>query len=121
MHAMAKTERYFTDSKMYKCLCYYHVMRRLGDEEPLLQSHVSYSPCSCFLLQLLHSYLCSCVLTGEENSENLTMVREAIKAYQVCLSRMVQLLCFQWRRILCYQANGLFIANHSNTLPRRAV
>uniref|UniRef100_A0A8C3CPA2 Phospholipase B1, membrane-associated n=1 Tax=Cairina moschata TaxID=8855 RepID=A0A8C3CPA2_CAIMO len=31
-----------------------------------------------FSSNLSHSYLCSCVLTGEENSENLTMVREAL-------------------------------------------
>lgn len=38
-----------------------------------------------FSSNLPHSYLCSCVLTGEENSENLTMVRDAIRAYQVWL------------------------------------
>ncbi|KAM6432625.1 phospholipase B1, membrane-associated [Rhynochetos jubatus] len=34
-------------------------------------------------------YLCSCVLTGEENSPNLTMVREATKAYQLGIQRLV--------------------------------
>ncbi|XP_050750065.1 phospholipase B1, membrane-associated [Gymnogyps californianus] len=35
-------------------------------------------------------YLCSCVLTGEENSPNLTMVREATRAYQLGIRRLVE-------------------------------
>ncbi|NXU51774.1 PLB1 Phospholipase, partial [Turnix velox] len=35
-------------------------------------------------------YLCSCVLTGEENSPNLTMVREAAKDYQRGIRRLVE-------------------------------
>ncbi|XP_051472021.1 phospholipase B1, membrane-associated [Apus apus] len=35
-------------------------------------------------------YLCSCVLTGEENSPNLTMVKEATRAYQLGLQRLVE-------------------------------
>ncbi|XP_065487748.1 phospholipase B1, membrane-associated [Caloenas nicobarica] len=35
-------------------------------------------------------YLCSCVLTGEENSPNLTMVREATRAYQLGVERLVE-------------------------------
>ncbi|XP_054253031.1 phospholipase B1, membrane-associated [Indicator indicator] len=35
-------------------------------------------------------YLCSCVLTGEDNSLNLTMVREATKAYQLGIQRLVE-------------------------------
>ncbi|XP_074720943.1 phospholipase B1, membrane-associated [Strix uralensis] len=35
-------------------------------------------------------YLCSCVLTGEENSTNLTMVREATRAYQLGIQRLVE-------------------------------
>ncbi|KAM6280429.1 phospholipase B1, membrane-associated [Porphyrio hochstetteri] len=35
-------------------------------------------------------YLCSCVLTGEENSSNLTMVREATKAYQRGIQTLVE-------------------------------
>ncbi|XP_049689659.1 phospholipase B1, membrane-associated [Accipiter gentilis] len=35
-------------------------------------------------------YLCSCVLTGEENSPNLTMVREATRAYQLGIQRLVE-------------------------------
>ncbi|KAI1240634.1 Phospholipase B1, partial [Lamprotornis superbus] len=38
----------------------------------------------------LADYLCSCVLTGEENSENLTMVRDAIKAYQLGIQRLIE-------------------------------
>ncbi|NXO14029.1 PLB1 Phospholipase, partial [Oriolus oriolus] len=38
----------------------------------------------------LADYLCSCVFTGEENSDNLTMVREAIKAYQLSIQRLVE-------------------------------
>ncbi|NXM74715.1 PLB1 Phospholipase, partial [Serilophus lunatus] len=38
----------------------------------------------------LADYLCSCVLTGEENSENLTMVREATRAYQVGVQRLIE-------------------------------
>uniref|UniRef100_G1NDE1 Phospholipase B1, membrane-associated n=1 Tax=Meleagris gallopavo TaxID=9103 RepID=G1NDE1_MELGA len=38
----------------------------------------------------MSDYLCSCVLTGEENSENLTMVREAIRAYQLGIQRLVE-------------------------------
>ncbi|POI35882.1 hypothetical protein CIB84_000366, partial [Bambusicola thoracicus] len=38
----------------------------------------------------LSCYLCSCVLTGEENSENLTMVREATRAYQLGIQRLVE-------------------------------
>ncbi|XP_014116844.1 PREDICTED: phospholipase B1, membrane-associated [Pseudopodoces humilis] len=38
----------------------------------------------------LADYLCSCVLTGEENSENLTMVRGAIKAYQLGIQRLIE-------------------------------
>ncbi|NXR02993.1 PLB1 Phospholipase, partial [Sagittarius serpentarius] len=34
-------------------------------------------------------YLCSCILTGEENSPNLTMVREATRAYQLGIQRLV--------------------------------
>ncbi|XP_039425917.1 phospholipase B1, membrane-associated isoform X2 [Corvus cornix cornix] len=34
--------------------------------------------------------LCSCVLTGEENSENLTMVRDATKAYQLGVQRLIE-------------------------------
>ncbi|XP_031455794.1 phospholipase B1, membrane-associated [Phasianus colchicus] len=36
------------------------------------------------------TYLSDCVLTGEENSENLTMVREAIRAYQLGIQRLVE-------------------------------
>ncbi|KAK4823848.1 hypothetical protein QYF61_007167 [Mycteria americana] len=35
-------------------------------------------------------YLCSCVLTGEENSPNVTMVREATRAYQLGIWRLVE-------------------------------
>ncbi|KFP88878.1 Phospholipase B1, membrane-associated, partial [Acanthisitta chloris] len=35
-------------------------------------------------------YLCSCVLTGEENSQNLTMVREATSAYQLGIRRLIE-------------------------------
>ncbi|KFV08609.1 Phospholipase B1, membrane-associated, partial [Pterocles gutturalis] len=35
-------------------------------------------------------YLCSCVLTGEENSPNLAMVREATRAYQLGIRRLVE-------------------------------
>ncbi|OWK57760.1 Phospholipase B1, membrane-associated [Lonchura striata] len=35
-------------------------------------------------------YLCSCVLLGEENSENLTMVRDAIKAYQLGIQSLIE-------------------------------
>ncbi|NXT25381.1 PLB1 Phospholipase, partial [Syrrhaptes paradoxus] len=35
-------------------------------------------------------YLCSCVLTGEENSPNLAMVREATRAYQLGIQRLVE-------------------------------
>ncbi|XP_041907671.1 phospholipase B1, membrane-associated isoform X1 [Corvus kubaryi] len=38
----------------------------------------------------LADYLCSCVLTGEENSENLTMVRDATKAYQLGVQRLIE-------------------------------
>lgn len=38
----------------------------------------------------LADYMCSCVLTGEENSENLTMVREATKAYQLGIQRLIE-------------------------------
>ncbi|XP_066403968.1 phospholipase B1, membrane-associated [Molothrus aeneus] len=38
----------------------------------------------------LADYLCSCVLTGEENSENFTMVRDAIKAYQLGIQRLIE-------------------------------
>ncbi|OXB65779.1 hypothetical protein ASZ78_008846 [Callipepla squamata] len=38
----------------------------------------------------MSDYLCSCVLTGEENSENLTMVREATRAYQLSIQRLVE-------------------------------
>ncbi|NWV35914.1 PLB1 Phospholipase, partial [Grantiella picta] len=38
----------------------------------------------------LADYMCSCVLTGEENSENLTMVREATKAYQLGIQRLIK-------------------------------
>ncbi|NXP21921.1 PLB1 Phospholipase, partial [Scytalopus superciliaris] len=38
----------------------------------------------------LADYLCSCVLTGEENSENLTMVREATRAYQLGIQRLME-------------------------------
>ncbi|XP_061846104.1 phospholipase B1, membrane-associated [Colius striatus] len=38
----------------------------------------------------LADYLCSCVLTGEENSTNLMMVREATKAYQLGIQRLVK-------------------------------
>ncbi|NWV05930.1 PLB1 Phospholipase, partial [Ptilonorhynchus violaceus] len=38
----------------------------------------------------LADYLCSCVLTGEENSENLTMVREATKAYQLGIQKLIE-------------------------------
>ncbi|KFQ86329.1 Phospholipase B1, membrane-associated, partial [Phoenicopterus ruber ruber] len=34
-------------------------------------------------------YLCSCVLTGEENSPNITMVREATRAYQLGIQTLV--------------------------------
>ncbi|KAL2306065.1 hypothetical protein Nmel_003967, partial [Mimus melanotis] len=37
----------------------------------------------------LADYLCTCVLT-EENSENLTMVRDAIKAYQLGIQRLIE-------------------------------
>ncbi|KAK2528723.1 Plb1 [Columba livia] len=35
-------------------------------------------------------YLCSCVLTGEENSSNLMMVKEATRAYQLGVERLVE-------------------------------
>ncbi|KFP76921.1 Phospholipase B1, membrane-associated, partial [Apaloderma vittatum] len=35
-------------------------------------------------------YLCSCVLMGEENSPNLTMVREATRAYQLGIQRLLE-------------------------------
>ncbi|KFR06463.1 Phospholipase B1, membrane-associated, partial [Opisthocomus hoazin] len=35
-------------------------------------------------------YLCSCVLTGEENSPNLTIVREATRAYQLGIRNLVE-------------------------------
>ncbi|KAM9241337.1 phospholipase B1, membrane-associated [Leptosomus discolor] len=35
-------------------------------------------------------YLCSCVFTGEENSTNLMMVREATRAYQLGIQRLVE-------------------------------
>uniref|UniRef100_A0A674H8G5 Phospholipase B1, membrane-associated n=1 Tax=Taeniopygia guttata TaxID=59729 RepID=A0A674H8G5_TAEGU len=35
-------------------------------------------------------YLCSCVLSEEENSENLTMVRDAIKAYQFGIQSLIE-------------------------------
>ncbi|XP_031958662.1 phospholipase B1, membrane-associated isoform X2 [Corvus moneduloides] len=38
----------------------------------------------------LADYLCSCVLTGEENPENLTMVRNATKAYQLGVQRLIE-------------------------------
>ncbi|KAM4785562.1 phospholipase B1, membrane-associated isoform 2-T2 [Cyanocitta cristata] len=38
----------------------------------------------------LADYLCSCVLTGEENSENLTMVRDATKAYQLGIQTLIE-------------------------------
>ncbi|XP_064504502.1 phospholipase B1, membrane-associated [Pseudopipra pipra] len=38
----------------------------------------------------LADYLCSCVFTGEENSENLTMVREATRAYQLGIQRLIE-------------------------------
>ncbi|XP_072188552.1 phospholipase B1, membrane-associated [Excalfactoria chinensis] len=38
----------------------------------------------------MSDYLCGCVLTGEENSENLTMVREATRAYQLGIQRLVE-------------------------------
>ncbi|XP_016152541.1 PREDICTED: phospholipase B1, membrane-associated [Ficedula albicollis] len=54
---------------------------------PLRQLFVD-SPVQCPIY--LADYLCSCVLTGEENSENLTMVRDAIKAYQLGIQRLVE-------------------------------
>ncbi|KFV11665.1 Phospholipase B1, membrane-associated, partial [Tauraco erythrolophus] len=38
----------------------------------------------------LADYLCSCVLTEEENSSNLTMVREATRAYQLGLQTLME-------------------------------
>ncbi|XP_063184728.1 phospholipase B1, membrane-associated [Chroicocephalus ridibundus] len=35
-------------------------------------------------------YLCSCVLTGEENSPNLTMVRQVTRDYQLGIRRLVE-------------------------------
>ncbi|XP_014805943.1 PREDICTED: phospholipase B1, membrane-associated [Calidris pugnax] len=35
-------------------------------------------------------YLCSCVLTGEENSPNLTMVRKVTRDYQLGIRRLVE-------------------------------
>ncbi|NXD08751.1 PLB1 Phospholipase, partial [Nothocercus nigrocapillus] len=35
-------------------------------------------------------YLCSCVLLGEENSQNVTMVREATRAYQLGIRELVE-------------------------------
>nr|XP_021145178.1 phospholipase B1, membrane-associated isoform X1 [Columba livia]XP_021145179.1 phospholipase B1, membrane-associated isoform X1 [Columba livia] len=35
-------------------------------------------------------YLCSCVLTGEENSSNLMKVKEATRAYQLGVERLVE-------------------------------
>ncbi|XP_068532735.1 phospholipase B1, membrane-associated isoform X2 [Anas acuta] len=43
-------------------------------------------PCPTYLAD----YLCSCVLTGEENSKNLTMVREAVRAYQLGVQGLVE-------------------------------
>ncbi|XP_013799269.2 phospholipase B1, membrane-associated [Apteryx mantelli] len=38
----------------------------------------------------LADYLCSCVLLGEENSQNVTMVREATRAYQLGIQKLVE-------------------------------
>ncbi|XP_025976943.1 phospholipase B1, membrane-associated [Dromaius novaehollandiae] len=38
----------------------------------------------------LADYLCSCVLLGEENSQNVTMVREATRAYQLSIQKLVE-------------------------------
>ncbi|KAM8809835.1 phospholipase B1, membrane-associated [Eudromia elegans] len=38
----------------------------------------------------LADYLCSCVLVGEENSQNVTMVREATRAYQRGIQELVE-------------------------------
>ncbi|XP_050171347.1 phospholipase B1, membrane-associated [Myiozetetes cayanensis] len=38
----------------------------------------------------LADYLCSCIFTGEENSENLTMVREATRAYRLGIQRLIE-------------------------------
>ncbi|XP_037261739.1 phospholipase B1, membrane-associated [Falco rusticolus] len=35
-------------------------------------------------------YLCSCIFTGEEKSQNLTMVTEATRAYQLGIRRLVE-------------------------------
>ncbi|NWU70328.1 PLB1 Phospholipase, partial [Pterocles burchelli] len=43
-------------------------------------------PCPTYMAD----YLCSCVLTGEENSPNLAMVREATRAYQLGIRRLVE-------------------------------
>ncbi|KGL72524.1 Phospholipase B1, membrane-associated, partial [Tinamus guttatus] len=38
----------------------------------------------------LADYLCNCVLLGEENSQNVTMVREATRAYQLGIQELVE-------------------------------
>ncbi|XP_071433161.1 phospholipase B1, membrane-associated isoform X2 [Pithys albifrons albifrons] len=38
----------------------------------------------------LADFLCSCVFTGEDNSENLTMVKEATRAYQLGIQRLIE-------------------------------
>ncbi|NXH34815.1 PLB1 Phospholipase, partial [Myiagra hebetior] len=57
------------------------------DVLPLRQLFVD-TPVQC--PTYLADYLCSCVLTGEENSENLTMVRDATKAYQLGIQRLIE-------------------------------
>lgn len=59
----------------------------VADILPLRQLFVG-TPVQC--PTYLADYLCSCVLTGEENSANLTMVRDAIKAYQLGIQRLIE-------------------------------
>ncbi|XP_039916279.1 phospholipase B1, membrane-associated isoform X2 [Hirundo rustica] len=58
----------------------------VADILPLRQLFVD-NPVQC--PTYLADYLCSCVLPEEENSENLTMVRNAIKAYQLGIQRLI--------------------------------
>ncbi|XP_064014424.1 phospholipase B1, membrane-associated [Pogoniulus pusillus] len=59
------------------------VMNLLGLRQLFVDSQVQ---CPTYMAD----YLCSCVLTGEDNSLNLTMVREATNAYQLGIQRLVE-------------------------------
>ncbi|KAJ7402320.1 hypothetical protein BTVI_87556 [Pitangus sulphuratus] len=59
----------------------------VADVHPLRQFFVDTQvQCPTYLAD----YLCSCIFTGEENSENLTMVREATRAYRLGIQRLIE-------------------------------